>query len=177
MVITSTAKRYARAIFELAREKGQLEQLMKELDEFSNLVAESEQLKKLLTMPNSDKKIAVVEDILQARFSDLFREFLLLLIRNMRANLLPQIREEMQHRYDELQSRVRATVISAIPLTKELEDEIKSRLEKKIKAKLIIENQVDPNILGGFVVKMNGQVLDASVVDKFKKLKMYLTQN
>ena len=177
MVISSTARRYARAVFELAREKGQVEQVLDQLDSFSRLIETSAELKKLLEMPNRRGKTAIIEDILRDRYSDLFREFILLLLKNKRANLLPQIREEFHNMYDQLQSRVRATVISAIPLSEDLVNELKQRLEKKINANVIVENRIDPKILGGFIVQLNGKVLDASVVDKFNQLKMYLNQN
>ncbi len=177
MVITSTAKRYARAIFELAQERNELDLVLSELDNFTDLVESSSDLKKIISMPNSDNKLKIIEDLTKDRYSQLFADFIRILVKNNRAALFPQIREDFHARYDHLHARVRATVVTAVPLPKELTEAIKKRLEKMFNASLVIDNQIDKSILGGFVVKLNGKVLDASVLEKFKKLKMYLTQN
>ncbi|OQX83157.1 ATP synthase F1 subunit delta [candidate division KSB1 bacterium 4484_87] len=177
MIITSTAKKYAHALYDIAQKRKQAEQMLAELDSFSAAMEKDADLRNLLVMPNSKEKMQLLEDALKKLFSDLFVEFALLLVDNNRIKLLPQICDEFHSHYDFMHSRVRATVITAVPLTSEVEAKLKSQLEKQFHAELRIDNVVDPSIMGGFVVKVNGQVLDASVLGKFKKLKIYLTQN
>ncbi|NOZ63047.1 MAG: ATP synthase F1 subunit delta [Calditrichaeota bacterium] len=177
MVITSTARRYARAFFEIACERDQTDQLLAQLDAFTDEVENNAELKKLLRMPNHSKKLQLIDNLVRNLHGGLLADFVNLLVKNNRSNLLPQIREDFHSQYDKKHSLVRATVITAVPLPADAEDQLKVRLERFFDAHLQIHNQIDPAIIGGFIVKVDGQVFDASVLDKFKKMKMYLTQN
>jgi len=177
MIITSTAKKYARALFDIAQKHDKAEQVLAELDGFAAAMEENAELRKLLIMPNSNEKLQLIDDSLKNVYSELFADFVILLVKNYRIKLLPQIRDDFHSQYDLMHSQIKATVITAVPMTSDVAEKLKSQLEKRFHADLRIDNLVDPTIMGGFVVKVNGQVFDASVLGKFKKLKMYLTQN
>lgn len=176
MIVTSTAKRYASALFELAREKKCLNEI---LDEFKKFIAQVEQEKKLqmlLKLPNVTRRDQVLINYFKKEYSELFFNFLLLALKNNRYFLLKQILVDYQSRLDKFNNHIRAEVITAIPLSEQLSSDLIQQLKDYFKAEVRIENFVDPSILGGIIIQINGQMFNASVLEKFNKMKLHLTQ-
>jgi len=70
---------------------------------------------------------------------------------------------------------VKATITSAVPLTKELEKTALEMAKKHSKRKINIENKIDPSLIGGFILKIGDMQLDASVANQLKSIKSKLT--
>jgi F-type H+-transporting ATPase subunit delta len=172
------ARRYARALFELAAQQSSLDGILQEVNEFGRILADDRRLRAFLLSPLVEKsyKIRALEQAVNGRVSPLFHRFLLLLVRKGRQDLYQEIAFEMGRLYDSLKNRSRATVLSAIPLTVDQLEAVRQRLAKASQSEVLVDNKVDPAILGGLVVRMNDQVLDASVAHQLERLRKELQQ-
>ena len=91
MIVTATAKRYARALFELARDKNNLNDVLNEFDGFLSLLDENSGLQQLLKLPNVVQREQSLMAFLKSHYSDIFFNFLQLVLKNNHYVLLRQI--------------------------------------------------------------------------------------
>ena len=170
------AKRYAKALFELAEQKNILETVAAEMQTFQKILSESPDLQHFFLSPEVGRegKIGLIEKNFQDQFSGLFINFLLVLLKKGRQNIFSDIVNEFSRMYDRYHNRVRASAVTATPLGKKEIEEIKSTLAKRYQSSFEIENAVDPSILGGLILKIDGKVIDASLLSQLNKLKANL---
>jgi len=167
------ARRYAKALFELALEKGILESVANEVQAFAKLIEESDELRHFLLSPEVGRegKVKFLTEKMQDEFSALFVNFWIVLLRKGRQHLYPEIVQEFQRLYDRHQNRVRASAITAVPLAEKELDHLKKTLSAHYKAHFEIENYIDPEVLGGLILKIDGRVIDASLRNQLAKLR------
>jgi F-type H+-transporting ATPase subunit delta len=177
MIVTAVAKRYAKALFELAQEHARLDAILAEFQSFLRLLEQSPELKFILKHPNDRQREQVLSHLFQQRVSELFLNFLSLVLKNRRYDLLRQIYDDLQSRHDALNNRVRAIATTAIPLSEQKLSELSREIARLAQADVRLENNVDPSILGGIIIQLNGQIFDASIREQFKKLKQSLITN
>jgi F-type H+-transporting ATPase subunit delta len=106
-----------------------------------------------------------------AQADGIMTNFLNLLIEKKRADILPDIAEEMQVLVDRDQNISHGSITSAIDLDQTLLDKIQATLEKLTGKKVILATQVDPSIIGGIVAKVGDMVLDGSIRAQLNGLK------
>lgn len=167
------ARRYAKALFELALERDILEVVSKELVAFQQLLATNDRLRYFFESPEAGRsaKRALIEKNFQDHFSALFVNFLYVLLEKRRHSLLDHIAKEFARLSDKHQNLVRASTISAVPLSKQDLENIKKVLGKHYQATFEIENYVDPRILGGIILKVEGRVMDGSILTQLENMK------
>jgi F-type H+-transporting ATPase subunit delta len=172
------AKRYAKALFALANEKEQLEQIRNELNSFKNLLKEQSRLRSYLFSPEIEKndKIKIAQELLQDKVSELFVQFILLLLKKGRQNQFSDIVIEFNRMYERKINRISATVTSAIELDQKLLDEFEKQLAAVFDAKISLNHKVEPEILGGFIVSVDGKAIDGSVRKQISELKESLSK-
>jgi F-type H+-transporting ATPase subunit delta len=170
------ARRYAKALFELAEQQKSVDQIKKEVDVFGQILESDGRLRAFLLSPQVDKqsKTRVLENAISSRVSPLFYHFLLLLLQKGRQPLFPEIVFEWGRLYDKKNNRIRATLISAIALSDAQVQKIRKQLAESTHADLVINNEVDPAILGGLVIRMDGRVLDASLAHQLERMRKEL---
>ncbi|MBC8184920.1 ATP synthase F1 subunit delta [candidate division KSB1 bacterium] len=174
MIITSTAKRYARALFELSKDNKCLDEVLTEFKDFLAIVEKDEALQLLLKLPNITRREQLLIQYLKDFYSEIFFNFILLVLKNNRYSLLRQIFPDYLSLYDKFNNRIKADVISAIPLPEDVSLNLIKTLKEQFNADVRIENKVDPSILGGFIIRIDGLVFDASIQEKFNKMKTHL---
>jgi len=177
MITTATAKRYAKALFDLASEKNYIDETLDEFKSFLSLIEQNPDLKLLLKLPNDKQREQILADLFKKQFSELFFNFLLLVLRNKRHDLLSQICDDLEVRIDVLNNRIRAVATTAIPLSEQKLLELNREIASYLKADVRLENKVNPSIIGGIILSVNGQVFNASLSEQFKKLKQHLIKN
>jgi len=167
------ARRYAKALFELAEERNSIESIARELETFQKLLAENTELRNFFLSPEAGKeqKVKFVQDNFKGQFSTLFINFLHLLIEKGRQNIIDEIVGEFGKRYDRYQNKVRASAITAIPMPEAEMQALSELLSKRFQANFEIENRVDPDILGGVVLQIDGKVLDGSIRNQLRRLR------
>lgn len=177
MIVTAAAKRYARALFELAKEKNLVNQVLTDLKSFNTLLEENVELSLLLKQPASANREKLLTSILKKDYSPLFYHFITLMLRNNRYGLFGQIYADFQANYDRFKKVTQAQVVTAVPLSEKVSQQLINQLKQIFKTEIRLESSIDPAILGGLIIRINGQVFNASVANKLQQLKIYLTKN
>lgn len=177
MMITANAKRYAKALFELAQEKNLVDEIHQDFKNFLKLVEESPDLRTFLSQPLDRDREKLLVELLKARFSELFFNFVLLVLKNKRFHLVEQILADFERQLDLLKNRMSAVAITAIPLPAEKLAELTREIAGYLKAEVRLENEVDPAIIGGIILRLDDKIFNASLAEQFKKLKYELIQN
>ncbi|MFQ5750457.1 MAG: ATP synthase F1 subunit delta [bacterium] len=172
------ARRYARALFELAKERKILTNIRHEMEFFDESIDKNQDLRLLLSSHEISKKekIKTIEKLLQDRVSNVFFNFILLLLKKNREVLYSAIAREFGVLFDKFNKRVRAKTITAVPLDAKLIYTLKNRLDRAYSADVQIDSLTDPSILGGIIVNVEGQVFDGSLQSQLSRLRYQLTE-
>ncbi len=177
MIISSKAKSYARALFEIAEKEHRVDEILQEFCLLNDLLEQHPDLKAFLKMPFNKKQAEVLEPLLTKYFSPLFWNFFGLVLKNQRIALWQQIFESYKIYHHQFNHLMHVQVITAVPITEEIEFDLINKLSDYFNAQVIIENKLDRSIIGGIIIRANGEIFDASVLGHFNKLKIHLTKN
>lgn len=177
MIITANAKRYAKALFELAQEKNLVDKVHQDFKNLLRLVEESPNLRAFLMLPLDREREKLLVKLLKERFTALFFNFLLVVLKNKRFHLLDQILNDFERQVDSLKNRISAVAVTAIPLPKQKLTAMTGEIAGYLKAEVRLENEVDPSIIGGIILQLDDKIFNASLAEQFKKLKYHLIQN
>lgn len=167
------ARRYARALFELAQE-GQGATLAREIDAFAQLYTEQAELRAALENPlvSTPAREAIAKDIGERLgMGELAQKALRVLIENRRVAAVPAIAAELKRLTDEAQGIVRATVTSAGPLSSVYLDRLRTELERATRKKVVLTHQTDPALIAGVVTRVGDRVVDGSLRAKLAQFK------
>jgi F-type H+-transporting ATPase subunit delta len=160
------AKRYARALFNLASEEQAVEQYGAEIDGFGGILKEFADLGNALRNPLYPvpiKKTLFQEVASRLQLSPVVRGFLNLLIEKRRIQNLPETTEYYHRLIDEKSNIARAKVRAPFKLEDDEIKELAAALEKKIGMKIVAEFEEDPSLIGGVFAQIGDFVLDGSV--------------
>ena len=168
MPATSHAARsYAKALFALAKERGVADTVERELETVVAAVAADAELQRFLERPwySADVKRKVAVQVAERLgVSRLVRDFLALVAVRRRAAQLGDIVTAFRDTLDRDLGRVRARVRTAVALTAEERSVIQAKIGRAVGAtNVILEEVVDPTLLGGFIAEIGSQILDASL--------------
>ena len=178
MKSTRTAFRYAKATLDYANENKFSDKVAKEVQGLIELYESSKQLKGLLSnpfLPNKKKQLILRSIVPNS--SDVTQKLLNLLTSNSRLFLLKEVAKSYIKLFSEQQGELNATVISAIPLTQNLEKQIHNKLEDYSGKKIYLLNKIDKSLLGGFILKIGDMEFNSSLAYKLKTFKAKLTSN
>jgi len=173
-VATAAAKRYAKAVFELAAQEGQVEQWQQRLDRLRDLFEDPATAAVLanptISIEQRDELISGEPHVLDVEATNLAR----LLIESSRVGDAAEIDEEFQRLADEAAGRVRATVTTAIALEAQDRDRVARELSRRLEKDVQINVVVDPRILGGMKLQYGDRIVDASVATKLEQMRRRL---
>lgn len=172
------AKRYAEALFELARERGQLDRVVEEIELVSQSVQEHDALAAFLRHPRitADEKQQVVSNIFGTQLSDISRNFISLLIERGRQALLPFVSEELTELANESLGVSVGEAVTAIKLSEADLNRLESRFSALVGKKVKLQNKVEPGIQGGVLVRIADRVYDGSVAGKLARFQRRLQE-
>ncbi len=166
------ARVYADALFEAAKDADQLDQVHEQLGEFTDAMNESNDMRVFFFSPyfsSAEKREAISAAISGA--SDEIVNFLELLAEKHRMPAIFRIRQ----RFDELwaieEKRLDVILTSAVDLDDSVVERVGKEIERQTDRHIDLSNQVDPEILGGLVLRVGNMVLDASLRSKLEKLR------
>jgi F-type H+-transporting ATPase subunit delta len=179
MRASAAAKRYARALFSLAIDAGEVDRVRGELDTASQLFAESAELRDALLTPlrpaaERKKVLRALADKLE--FSDLMHRFHSFLIDQRRLLDFATIRDQYIRLADERSGITTASVVSAAPLDEPARDRLSAALSRRTGKQVQLEIDVDPELLGGVVAKVGDLVFDGSLRKQLAQLRANLTK-
>lgn len=176
--MTGTGKEYAVALFELAAETENEESVWDGLCVVKDVFANTPDLAPFLRSPGIAESIRLktVEDAFASQVPDEVLSFLGVLVKRGDVGLLSDCIAEYEALYNKKRRVARAVATSAVPLT----DDEKRRLAEKLTAlhgaRVEIEYQVDPSLLGGLSVELDGTILDGTLKRRMKTIKEVMSQ-
>jgi F-type H+-transporting ATPase subunit delta len=166
------AEVYARALFEAARDDGVLDRVHDELGEFADALDSDRNLQVFLFSPyfsSEEKKDGVRRIVSDA--DERFVNFLELLAERHRMPALFRIRRIVDSLWAEENKLLPVTVTSATELDQGLVEEIGKRIEEQTGRRVELSSNVDPDVLGGLMVRVGNLVLDATVRNRLEQLR------
>ncbi|HFB63906.1 MAG TPA: F0F1 ATP synthase subunit delta [Aeromonadales bacterium] len=174
------ARPYAKAAFEFALENKALARWSTALDQLA-VIAGDEDVIAFVKNPKvtSDQRLALFESLFKAIAGETedkkIVNFIQLLAINNRLLALPAIAEQFTVLKADHEKTVEVELTSAIELSDELKGKFASKLAKKLGRKVSIQNNVDPSLIGGLIVKAEDLVIDGSISGRIAKLSESLT--
>jgi F-type H+-transporting ATPase subunit delta len=163
---------YARSLFEVAKEQDKLDTVREQLGAFTDALDETRDLQVFFFSPYFST--AEKEDGLDRVVSDadpVVLNFLKLLIEKHRMPVLFRIRATYDAMWEEENKLLPVQITSAVELDKQIVSQLGDRIAEQTDRKVDISSNVDPDILGGIVVRVGNSVLDASVRNRLEQLR------
>jgi F-type H+-transporting ATPase subunit delta len=169
----SLAGRYASALFELARDERQIDAVGRSLDGLNQALLDSKEFAELVASPlvsreQAGKALAALAP--QLGLDEITANFLGVLARNGRKSQLRAVIRAFRRLAADQRGETTAEVITARPLNDDQMAALKTQLRARAGRDVAIDAAVDPNILGGIVVKLGSQQIDASIRTKLNRL-------
>ena len=172
---TGLSGRYATALFELADEEKQLDQVAENLSTIGAMLDESDDLNRLIRSPvisKDDQQKAMQALLEQAGIGDLTRNFIGVVIKNRRLFSLPGMIKGYLALLAQRRGEATAEVVSAKPLSDAQQQAITDSLKQAVGTKVTIDAKVDETLLGGLVVKVGSRMVDTSLKTKLAGLRL-----
>ena len=166
MSTNAVARRYARALMQLASEQGMIERYHEELAAFAGAVGSDARIGVFLASPACGKeaKCELVAGLIGSlSLSRTIADFLRLLLDKKRMELLPSIIAEYRSFADDFAGVLRSSVTSALPLSEKQVEDIRRALETVTGKKIILTVSEDPELIGGVVTRIGDKVFDGSI--------------
>lgn len=169
------ARRYARAIFELARADGQAEEWPHRLRAVEELFNQPE-VQAVLANPSiaRQRRQDAVAGLLSGRADQQSVNLAKLLVAANRVGEVAAISQEFERLEDEAQGRLRATVTSAVELNEDEHSALQRQLTARFGREVRLRTRVRPEVMGGLVIQAGDQVIDASVASRLQQLRRSL---
>jgi len=167
------AIRYAKAILSFALEQQKEVQVNEDMMLIASTIEESDELQVLLTSPviKTELKKAALNQLFASKVSNLTIGLINLLIDNKRLAILSYVAKKYTVLFDKLKGIEVAKVTTAFPLTDALNKKVLSKVKELTGKEATIENVINPEIIGGFILRIGDVQYDASVANKLQGLK------
>lgn len=173
--VTGVAGRYASALFELARERDTLDAVAADLETLAAMLDESPELDRALKSPvvKHDVKAGIVRVLGdKAGFDDLTGRFLGVLGEQERLDLLAEMVAAFAALLADHRGEATVEVVSAVPLAPEQAEAVREMAATSLGKSVQLKTAVDPELLGGLVVRLGSRMIDASVRTKLRHLEL-----
>ncbi|NMM54363.1 F0F1 ATP synthase subunit delta [Paenibacillus aquistagni] len=169
---TAVAKRYAKALFELAQEKNTVLETEQQLEFVVQAITSNHDLQLLLTTPKIDMegKMNVLRETFKDQTSDTVLDTVQLLIERGRIQVLNDVLDSYVRIASAAINVADAIVTSAVPLPDAEKESVAATFGKQLNKKIRIKNIVDPSIIGGLQVRIGDRLYDGSLSGKLKQL-------
>ena len=170
--------RYAKALFLSALEEKNLDSVIKDVD-LINTSFKVEGFKEMLESPvvKTSEKKALAEKVYAKNVSDLTLRFLDLILSNKREVYLQGILRNFTQMYRQHMGIKNAELTVAAEVTKEYHKKFLDLLEKVFDSKMKLNNKINPDIIGGFILKVDDEQFDASISTSLSRIKKNLLEN
>ena len=178
MEATTVARNYGDVLFQLAEKHSAHEEYVSALDELVGALEREPTLRTFLETPKlpADEKKRVLRESLSDRMPRPLLNFLMIVIDKRRQRLLPLIAEEFRRLVDRKFNRLNVEVILASEPDERLEEEIRSSLSDRLGQTIVPRFRIQPEIIGGAIVKYGDNVIDGSLRRQLLALRRRMTQ-
>jgi F-type H+-transporting ATPase subunit delta len=171
------ARVYARSLFEVALQQGKLNELREQLAQFADALNDQRELAVFFFSPyfSTEEKQDALGRLLDGA-DESFVNFLELLIENHRMPVIFRIRHEYERLWDEENRTLPVEITSAIELDQATTESLGRTIGERAGRKVTLAARVDPDILGGIVVRVGNSILDASIRNRLEQLRRHVAQ-
>jgi F-type H+-transporting ATPase subunit delta len=176
--MSQTADRYAKALYELAKENNSLEAVESTMSEIRNLIVQGQDFRQFLSNPllSYEERCAVLKAIFEGKVSELTLKFLLFITYKGRLDILKDIIQSFDNLYLISTNQVRAYVTTATVLDKEERVLINQHLCEKFQHNMLTRWKEDASIIGGFRIFIQGKIYDYSFKSQLNHYYQQTTQ-
>jgi len=174
------ASRYAKSLIGLAQEKGALEAVHQDMQLFAGICEENIDFRIMLRNPiiNHEKKLNILQGLFDGRVHQITSSFFEIITRKNRESVLYAIAQEVHKQYNALKGVEMAEIKTTFALDDELRREFKSVIAKATGMNGVeLKEEVDKELIGGYVLRVGGQQIDDSLKGKLKELKLKFSHN
>ncbi len=171
--------RYARALFELAKENNALEGAHADIALLALTCRQNRDLQILLKSPviNAKKKISIIREIFSKTMGKITMSFIEIIIRKRREEHLYNIALKFGDLFRDHNNIKKAVVTTISPLTDAMRKELTDVLSKQTGSSIELTEEIDPSIIGGLIVKLEGIQYDDSIRKKLQNLRSEFSVN
>jgi F-type H+-transporting ATPase subunit delta len=171
------AQVYGRSLFQAALEHDRLDQLREQLAQFADALSEHRELAVFFFSPyfSTEEKVRSLGTLLDGA-DELLLNFLSLLIENHRMPVIFRIRHEYERLWDEENKTLAVEITSAIALDEETTASLGRTIGEGAGRKVTLAARVDPDILGGIIIRVGNSILDASIRNRLEQLRRHVAQ-
>lgn len=172
------ASRYAKSLIDLAEEQNSLEAIKADIESFIRVMRQNSQLQAVLRNPivGIDKKISILNQLFGKTFHKVILTFFKIVVTKGRSGVLYATAKEFINEYNRRKGIIHAVVTSAAPLTEEQKSKISALVIEATKAQVVLETKIDPDLIGGFILKVGDRQVDTSISSSLNKLKKEFSQ-
>ncbi len=166
-------KTYARALIGAAQNAGVADKVVDQLSELvDDYLAKSPELAAAFASPRIDEaeKVRVIERIFADEFDPVLVKFLKVMAQRGRLGYVPAVRAAAETIHDEMMGRVVASVRTAVPLDDALRSRISDQLGSLMNKQVRLRESVDPDLIGGMIIRIGDRVFDSSVANQLNKM-------
>lgn len=174
MLSPKLASRYAKSLMDLSKQLGKENEVVKDMQLLKETIAQSKDLQSLLKSPiiPADKKNEILSQIFNGKLSEVSSKFLTLLTNKGREEQLKEIVDAYINSYDASHNIVHALLTTAVEADSKTIENIKSLiLENKEIKEVKLRTEINPNIVGGFILQFDDKKLDNSVARKLQLIR------
>jgi F-type H+-transporting ATPase subunit delta len=171
------AQVYARSLFQVAREHDKLDLIREQLGQVADAVAENRELQTFFFSPyfSTEEKQEALERVIDGG-DVLLVNFLKLLIENHRMPVIFRVRARYDRLWEEENRTLPVEITSAVELDKATTERVGKAIGERTGRKVTLAARVDPDILGGIVVRVGNSILDASIRNRLEQLRRHVAQ-
>ena len=166
------AQVYARSLFEVAEEHDKLDEVRDQIGQFADALGESRDLQTFFFSPyfSTEEKKTGLDSALEGA-DPVVENFLALLIENHRMPVLFRVRREFDQMWREVNKLLPVQITSAVELDKAVTQQIGDEIGRQTGRTVELTSTVDPDVLGGLIVRVGNSVLDASIRTRLERLR------
>ncbi|WCN38060.1 F0F1 ATP synthase subunit delta [Aneurinibacillus uraniidurans] len=176
--MSAVAKRYARALFEVASENQTIDTTETELNQITDIIAQDAEFRAILTHPKitAAEKTDMLNTLFAGKVSETTLVFLGLVINRGREESFSDIAQNFTELANEVRGYADAIVTTAKSLTEEEAQAIAAQFGAKLNKKLRVTTKVDPSIIGGMMVRIGDRMYDGSIKGKLSRFTQQIKQ-
>lgn len=171
------ASRYAKSLIDLASEKGQLDTVFTDMNFIKSVCQASKDFILFINSPiiNTDKKIATLKSVFNGNISPITEGFLSIIASKRRESVIPEIADSFIAQYKTQKNILTAVVVSANGLDAASRKQALDLVKAQLKGEVELVEKTNPELIGGFILKVGDKQIDKSVARQLSNLKKELT--
>lgn len=173
------AKRYAKALFEFAQEENLVEQVYSDMVQLESVCISNRDFRLMLNSPvvKFDRKLVIVDEIFAPHFNEASLKYLKIIVKKRREKYIPDIAKEYIRLYKDFKGIKTVKLVTAVQADDKTKQKVLKLLTDYTKATIELIEEVDEDLIGGFVLLFDDKQYDASIQKGVQELKRDFEMN